>query len=147
MIKSRRFAAFDRGREGNIKLYGQVGLLQLYFEVLFQPNPPEYSLSNVTAPLYLYYSDYDWLANAADVETYLMRAIPKSTLRVAMRLKEFNHNDFLWGLRARKEIYERIVNIIKLDNRRLSIQREISQAKESAKESTKETTEISIKAV
>ena len=86
-------------------------------------------MRDITAPLYLYYSDYDWLANAADVEMYIMRSIPKTTLKVAMRLNEFNHNDFLWGLRARKEIYDRIVNIIKLDHRRLDLQRETDQTK------------------
>ncbi|KIH44310.1 hypothetical protein ANCDUO_25665, partial [Ancylostoma duodenale] len=88
--------------------------------------PPEYNLTNVHCDTYLFYSDYDWLANAADVEQFLIPTLPRTSVKFARKLEEFNHNDFLWGLRARKEIYDPITNIIKIDSRRLSIQRNIN---------------------
>ncbi|PIO56053.1 hypothetical protein TELCIR_22553 [Teladorsagia circumcincta] len=106
-------APFDLGPEGNTKKYGKAF-------------PPEYDMSRVHCHTYLFYSDYDWLANAADVEQFLIPTLPKSSVKFARRLKEFNHNDFLWGLRARKEIYDPITNIIKIDTRRLLIQKSLN---------------------
>ncbi|CAI4231548.1 unnamed protein product [Auanema sp. JU1783] len=113
MVRRRSMSAFDLGLAGNLKTYGKA-------------EPPEYKLDNVEASMYLFYSDYDWLANSVDVEGHLMKSLPKTTVKLAKKLYKFNHNDFLWGLRARKEIYDPIVNIIKLDDRRLKIQRNLS---------------------
>lgn len=33
-----------------------------------QDTPPAYNLSNVNAPVYLFYSDADWLADTADIQ-------------------------------------------------------------------------------
>ncbi|KAL6740892.1 hypothetical protein Aduo_014200 [Ancylostoma duodenale] len=113
MVHTKRMASFDRGKEANIRWYGKSV-------------PPEYNLTNVHCDTYLFYSDYDWLANAADVEQFLIPTLPRTSVKFARKLEEFNHNDFLWGLRARKEIYDPITNIIKIDSRRLSIQRNIN---------------------
>ncbi|KJH53387.1 hydrolase, alpha/beta domain protein [Dictyocaulus viviparus] len=110
MVHTKRMASFDRGREANIRWYGQS-------------LPTEYNLTRIHCDLYLFYSDYDWLASAEDVEQFLIPTLPKTSVKFARRLKEFNHNDFLWGLRARKEIYDPIINIIKIDNRRLILQK------------------------
>uniref|UniRef100_A0A158P627 Lipase n=1 Tax=Angiostrongylus cantonensis TaxID=6313 RepID=A0A158P627_ANGCA len=100
MVHTKRMASFDRGADGNIRWYGQSV-------------PTEYDLTRIHCDSYLFYSDYDWLASAADVEQFLLRALPKTSVKFTRKLKEFNHNDFLWGLRARKEIYDPIVNIMK----------------------------------
>ncbi|KAJ1347263.1 hypothetical protein KIN20_002284 [Parelaphostrongylus tenuis] len=112
MVHSKRMASFDRGREANIRWYGQSV-------------PTEYDLSHIHCDSYIFYSDYDWLASAKDVEQFLLPTLPKTSVKFARRLKEFNHNDFLWGLRARKEIYDPIANVIKLDYRRLKLHRSI----------------------
>lgn len=112
MVNSKRMASFDRGPEANVRWYGDAF-------------PPEYDLTQVHSDIYLFYSDYDWLASAADVEGFLIPALPKTSVKFARRLQEFNHNDFLWGLRARKEIYDPISNIIKIDTRRQLIQRSL----------------------
>uniref|UniRef100_A0A7I5ECI5 Abhydro_lipase domain-containing protein n=1 Tax=Haemonchus contortus TaxID=6289 RepID=A0A7I5ECI5_HAECO len=113
MVHTKRMASFDRGPEGNRRWYHQT-------------IPPEYDMGSVHCHVYLFYSDYDWLANAADVEEFLIPSLPKSSVKFTRRLKEFNHNDFLWGLRAREEIYDPITNIIKIDTRRLLIQKRLN---------------------
>ncbi|VDL72111.1 unnamed protein product [Nippostrongylus brasiliensis] len=99
MIHTKQMASFDLGPEGNMRQYGQV-------------DPPEYDLTNVHCDTYLYYSDYDWIATPTDVEGFLIKTLPKDSIKLTSRLKEFNHNDFVFGFRARKEIYDPIADII-----------------------------------
>src|SRR3569623_2064491 len=62
--------------------------------------------------MYLYYSDADWLATSSDIQEYLLPNLNKLWLREAKNLHDFNHNDFLWGLRAPTEVYRPIIDII-----------------------------------
>ncbi|VDD86864.1 unnamed protein product, partial [Enterobius vermicularis] len=87
--------------EANLKRYG--------------PYPPPYNISNIMVPIYLYYSDADWVATSKDVESYLLTQLPKKYLKLAEKLDDFNHNDFLWGLRAPEEIYVPIAKNIRRD--------------------------------
>ncbi|CAL2045525.1 unnamed protein product [Caenorhabditis brenneri] len=109
MVKRKRMSRFDHGQELNLKIYGS-------------PQPPEYDIRRISSSIYLFYSDFDWLANPKDVEGFLIPMLPSKTLKKATKLRDFNHNDFLWGMRARKEIYEKIINTIKLDQRRVKLQ-------------------------
>jgi len=77
--------------------------------------PPIYDLSQIRAPVYLYYSEYDWLADWTDVTTHIIPNIKKEYLKGNFPLFEFNHMDFIWGMRAAAEVYEPILNIIKND--------------------------------
>uniref|UniRef100_A0A8R1DUW7 Abhydro_lipase domain-containing protein n=1 Tax=Caenorhabditis japonica TaxID=281687 RepID=A0A8R1DUW7_CAEJA len=89
--------------------------------------PPEYDLRRINSSIYLFYSDFDWLANSKDVEGFLMAMLPMKTLKNATKLRDFNHNDFLWGMRARKEIYEKIIDTIRMDQRRVKLQDSVSR--------------------
>ncbi|CCD72909.2 Partial AB-hydrolase lipase domain-containing protein [Caenorhabditis elegans] len=109
MVKKKRMSRFDHGKDLNLKIYGA-------------PSPPEYDIRKINSSIYLFYSDFDWLANPKDVEGFLIPMLPSKTLKKATKLRDFNHNDFLWGMRARKEIYDKIINTIKLDQRRVKLQ-------------------------
>lgn len=63
-------------------------------------------------PIHLYYSDSDWLATGSDVEHFLLKRLPPTVLAGAHKLEGFNHNDFLWGMRAPTEVYAPIVDEI-----------------------------------
>lgn len=64
----------------------------------------------MTVATYLFYGDNDALADVRDVEE---NAIPRiKNLKGAFKLFEYNHMDFIWGLRAAPEIYTKILNII-----------------------------------
>nr|CAD2128116.1 unnamed protein product [Meloidogyne enterolobii] len=92
---------FDYGTEKENKLiYGQN-------------KPPIYNLTNINSvPIYLYYSDSDWLATNKDVEETIIKQIPKENIK-AKKLPNFNHFDFIWGMNAPEKIYKEMIKEIK----------------------------------
>ncbi|MFH4974800.1 hypothetical protein AB6A40_001509 [Gnathostoma spinigerum] len=104
MVKSKQLQMYDYGsREANIDNYGQ-------------PIPPPYNLSRVNAPVYLYWSAQDWLADKRDVEESLIAVIPKEFIIENNELVHFNHFDFIWGMNAPEKIYRPIIKIIEEDH-------------------------------
>uniref|UniRef100_A0A1I8C115 Uncharacterized protein n=1 Tax=Meloidogyne hapla TaxID=6305 RepID=A0A1I8C115_MELHA len=88
---------FNYGRRGNNKHYGQN-------------TPPIYNLTNISnVPIYLYYSEADWLATKKDVEETILQQIPKENIKRAKDLPNFNHLDFIWSQNAAEEIYNEII--------------------------------------
>lgn len=76
-----------------------------------QTTPPYYNFSNIHNDIYLFWSESDWLADGIDVKEGLINVLPNIKLNKC--LVDFNHFDFIYGLRARKEIYDHIIDIIK----------------------------------
>lgn len=98
LIQSGRFAQYDDGWLGNRVRYGSF-------------RAPEYDLANVQAPVVLHYSLNDWLADERDVQRLVSElGNVKAVHLVEDRL--FNHFDFLWGLDARRLVYERVVKVM-----------------------------------
>ncbi|VDN60083.1 unnamed protein product [Dracunculus medinensis] len=114
MVRNGAVQAYDwENPEENIKHYGQN-------------NPPIFDLKKVDVDMYLYWSPADWLANQKDIEEFLLLNLNmtanfhykiSNSIRdiFNVKLKKFNHMDFLWGERAANEIYKPIIDIIKGD--------------------------------
>lgn len=98
-IMSKKFCQYDYGIIGNLKRYGSV-------------KPPEYDLSRVTTPIYLHYSDNDWLAHQDDVQL-LYRRLPNVVGQLRVPLSTFNHLDFVYGIDAKKLLYDKVMAIMK----------------------------------
>lgn len=78
--------------------------------------PREYDLRRIVGvPMYLFYSGSDWLATAQDTEEHLLKRLRPEWVYQVNKLDAFNHNDFLWGLRAPHEVYRPIVEVIQAD--------------------------------
>lgn len=64
----------------------------------------------MTVETYLFYGDKDVLADVRDVEE---NAVPRiKNLKGSYKLFDFNHLDFIWGLRAAPEVYTKILYLI-----------------------------------
>nr|CAD2191363.1 unnamed protein product [Meloidogyne enterolobii] len=75
-----------------------------------QNTPPIYNLTKISnVPIYLYYSDSDWLATKKDVEETILQQIPSKYIKISKNLPNFNHFDFIWGINANKIIYDEII--------------------------------------
>uniref|UniRef100_A0A7I4YUB0 Lipase n=1 Tax=Haemonchus contortus TaxID=6289 RepID=A0A7I4YUB0_HAECO len=101
MVKRGTVAMYDYGTKENKKKYGQA-------------EPPEYDFTKIQNPIYVYSGDEDWLADPNDVSGYLMPRISHTVVQNT-ELHDYNHLDFIWGLRAAADIYTPIISIIKQD--------------------------------
>jgi len=99
MIQSGKFQAFDFGKKKNQQKY-------------HQDKPTQYDLSKIDTPIQFYYGGKDWLASPEDVQ----KLVPKvRNVQGYTLLPEFNHFDFIWGLRASPQVYWPIRTDIKAD--------------------------------
>ncbi|EPB66234.1 hypothetical protein ANCCEY_14675 [Ancylostoma ceylanicum] len=101
MVKKGTVAMYDYGTRENKKKYGQA-------------NPPEYDFTRIQKPIYLYCGDEDWLADPQDISGYLLPRISHTVVE-NVDLTDYNHLDFIWGLKAAADIYYPIVKKIKAD--------------------------------
>ncbi|EYC37521.1 hypothetical protein Y032_0783g2325 [Ancylostoma ceylanicum] len=118
MVKKGTVAMYDYGTRENKKKYGQA-------------NPPEYDFTRIQKPIYLYCGDEDWLADPQDISGYLLPRISHTVVQLHIKpiyartvlyyecenvdLTDYNHLDFIWGLKAAADIYYPIVKKIKAD--------------------------------
>ncbi|KAH7729926.1 Protein LIPL-1 [Aphelenchoides avenae] len=103
MVRSGQLQMYDFGsKKTNIEHYGQA-------------TPPLYDLNNDNAAVHLYWSDADWLADKKDIEGWLLPQLNKKFVVQNIELIDFNHMDFVWGLRAAQEIYHPILNTVDAD--------------------------------
>ncbi|KAJ4452179.1 hypothetical protein ANN_03697, partial [Periplaneta americana] len=93
------FRQYDHGSIKNLVVYGQL-------------SPPDYDLSKVTAPVFLHYSDNDWLAAEVDV-TELSQKLGNLKAMVKVPFAKFNHLDYLWAIDGPKLLYNTIIEEMK----------------------------------
>ncbi|XP_059621083.1 lipase 3-like [Phlebotomus argentipes] len=92
------FRQFDHGLLGNIGKYGSI-------------SPPDYPLSQITAPIALHFGDNDWLAAVVDVEN-LRSKLPNVIEYYNVPLDAFNHIDFQWAIDVKLLVYNNLINLI-----------------------------------
>ncbi|CAG0896315.1 unnamed protein product [Darwinula stevensoni] len=100
LVNSERFQHFNWGREGNLEHYGQE-------------QPPEYDLTKVNTPVFLYYGDNDWLADPEDV-VWLASELPSLIDNYRVPFDAWNHLDFLWGIDVKEFLFNRLLEMIKI---------------------------------
>ncbi|XP_055848131.1 lipase 3-like [Episyrphus balteatus] len=76
--------------------------------------PKNYPIEKIDVPIYLYYSENDYMSSEVDVEK-LMRKLKPSTLRGAHKVPhpKWNHLDYLWGLNINELVHDYIMENLK----------------------------------
>ncbi|XP_023247872.1 gastric triacylglycerol lipase-like [Copidosoma floridanum] len=96
-IDTREFQAYNYGTRINQNLY-------------FSSNPPVYDLSQVTAPVALFFGHKDFFATSKDVEI-LRQRLPNVVLFKEVLYKKFNHLDFLWSQYVKTLLYDDVISL------------------------------------
>lgn len=82
----------------NINIYGQMF-------------PPNYGISRIKAPTFLFYSNNDWLSSPTDVDRLCVALGSSCTKKILVGDPNFNHLDYLYGINASSLIYDNILDI------------------------------------
>lgn len=96
-VKSSKLMAYDYGKAGNMAHYNQS-------------TPPLYNVRDMTVPTALWSGGQDTLADPQDV-ALLLTQIPK--LVYHRDIKHWEHLDFIWGLDAPQEMYNKMIEIMR----------------------------------
>ncbi|KAK7871603.1 hypothetical protein R5R35_001795 [Gryllus longicercus] len=91
-VVSAHFRQWDYGLFSNIAHYGRTA-------------PPDYDLSAVTAPVFLFYADNDWVSNIVDV-TKLNASLANPVTMYHVDWQPYNHLDYLWGIHSKELVYD-----------------------------------------
>ena len=94
------FRQYDYGYLRNKKEYGSR-------------SPLEYYVKNIRVPMYLYYSDNDYMAHIIDVQRLIQNLNPSAFKRAHMMPTKWNHFDFLWGKNVKELLYDIVLEDIK----------------------------------
>ncbi|CTQ86835.1 Lipase lipl-4 [Caenorhabditis elegans] len=95
---------FDMGEEKNLKAYGQK-------------LPPQYNFTGIAdVPIYLFWSDDDWLSTKQDLEETLFAQLNSQVVQGSFRIENYNHLHFIWGTNAASQVYNVITGIILQDD-------------------------------
>uniref|UniRef100_A0A8C2IZQ3 Lipase n=1 Tax=Cyprinus carpio TaxID=7962 RepID=A0A8C2IZQ3_CYPCA len=96
-VKSSSLMAYDYGKAGNMAHYNQS-------------SPPVYNVRDMTVPTALWSGGQDTLADPQDV-ALLLTQIPK--LVYHRDIKHWEHLDFIWGLDAPQEMYNKMIEMMR----------------------------------
>ncbi|CAG2059734.1 unnamed protein product, partial [Timema podura] len=99
VISSAKYREFNYGMIKNLATYGSL-------------TPPDYDLSKITAPVFLHWSDNDWMADPKDVRE-LESKLPNVQGSIRVPLTEFNHLDYMWAIDAKPLLYDTVLENMK----------------------------------
>lgn len=107
VIRFNAFRRFNHNTLTNLAIYGTR-------------SPPEYDLSKITAPAYLHYGLSDLEVNYKDV-FLLAERLPNVVGTFQVERESFNHYDFIWGIDAKRVLYDKLIPLLKDAEKRLWI--------------------------
>lgn len=91
-IRRGKFARFYHNTFTNLLLYGSI-------------YPPEFDMSKVTVPAYLYYGLADEQVDYRDLLS-LSEKLGNTVLTFKANRQNFNHFDFVWGNKVKVEVFD-----------------------------------------
>jgi len=96
LVQNGKFQKYDHGFIMNMIRYGST-------------SPPQYNLKNMKIPTALFWGDNDVLADPADVNLMIPQ-VPNIIFK--SHSNHFDHLDYIWGLTAKEEVYDPLIEIL-----------------------------------
>jgi len=96
LVKSQVFQKYDYGDLENLIRYHSL-------------HPPIYHFETINTPMILFSGSDDWLAAPGDV-VWTAKQLPH-LLRIH-EITGYNHFDFIWGMSAKNQVYDKIIKTI-----------------------------------
>lgn len=97
-INSGNFRQYDFGLT-NLDHYGSL-------------TPPAYNLDAITTPIYLFYSQNDWLSAETDVLKLCDGLGNSCQAKFLVADSGFNHLDYMYGIRAPELVYNNVIGLM-----------------------------------
>ncbi|XP_044748536.1 lipase 3-like [Coccinella septempunctata] len=94
-------------KSGKFRQYDHFPFNSLHYGPLHPINPPSYNLKKVKAPVYLFYSNNDWLSHPKDVDN-LCSKLGNCKSKTLVAENRFNHLDYVLGKHAKERIYTEV---------------------------------------
>jgi len=98
MIRANKFQWQDYGPEKNMAHYGQN-------------TPPLYNVTKITTNVTLFWGENDYLSDPADV-LWLTSQLKHLAFNYHVPYPKFAHMDFVWGLDAKKLLYNEVLSVM-----------------------------------
>ncbi|CAG9797862.1 unnamed protein product [Chironomus riparius] len=95
LYRSGKFRKYDYGKD-NVWIYGTL-------------EPPDYILSNVKIPTYIYRATEDYLSSQKDID-HLINWLPN--VKYNRIIPNYNHADFNYGSRSRQVLYYDVLHFL-----------------------------------
>lgn len=73
--------------------------------------PPDYDLSKIMAPGYLFYAPNDWVCDYVFDVPKLYKSLGNCTGKFLVPIESFNHLDHIIGMNATSLVYSRILKL------------------------------------
>ncbi|XP_055389231.1 lipase 3-like [Condylostylus longicornis] len=99
IIASHKFREYDHGTVRNLFHYAQS-------------TAPEYNISKITAPVYIYFGNNDWLTSIEDIRRLAVR-LPNLKSAYRVPYARFNHLDFMFAENVTELVYNAVLKNLK----------------------------------
>ena len=74
-----------------------------------QTTPPLYDLTQVKAPVALYWGEQDWLADPEDIQL-IRKSLPN--IVDDLNIDYYDHLDFVWATNVKEVLYDRMMQLM-----------------------------------
>lgn len=106
LCRAGKFRGYDHGKEMNLIKYKSE-------------EPPIFEISKIKTNIALFYGELDALITPKEIEKNLIPNL--KNVIYSENVKNFKHNDFVWGKKAKEMVYIKILDMLHKNNKHMNL--------------------------